>query len=159
MEEYSVWVLVDGEVDRWCLEVVGDGPWELRLRAGEGEVAAAVGDNVFEMLRQLRRGLDRVGVRLCVNGARVDVRPSGLSASHGAWMVYTLRLWRPPTVRDLVPTLGYARPARIGSVEQQDEYWQLHLRRRRSWFNLVNPVWWAYFVTASLGRPRARSRG
>lgn len=144
----------------WVMKVSGDGPWQLRLESPDGgEVAAASGDNVFEMVREIGRSLAPRGVTLCVNGARVDTRPSGLSASHGAWMVYVLRLWRPPTVRDLVPTLGYAEPSGIGSVEQQDAYWDLHLRRRRSWLNRVNPVWWAYVLTASRGWPRGFGRG
>lgn len=153
-EEIPLYVQREGQELQWKMAVEGDGPWHLRLESPHGVEATATGGNVFEALRAMLPGLSSKGVAVCCNGARVDVRPSGLSASHGAWMVYVLRLWRPPTVRDLVPTLGYCPAELTGSIENQDAYWERHLKSRRNWLNFINPVWWIYFLTASWGRPK-----
>lgn len=155
-QQIPVHVLIDGNLSEWLIKVDGDGPWSLRLESPAGEEASAQGDNVYEALRSIRGDLSPSGVTLCINGARIDARPSPLSASHGAWMVYILRLWRPPTVRDLAPVFAYSDASRIGSVDEQDEYWQHHLRRRTSRLNLVNPIWWIYFLTSSWGSPKGR---
>lgn len=155
-EEIPILVQVDAQEARWKVLVEGDGPWRLRLESPNGIESVASGDNIFQALRSMRSELSPRGIELCCNGARVNVRPSGLSASHGAWMVYVLHMWRPSTVRDLVPILDYAPPNKIGSVEDQDDYWERHLKNRKNWLNFINPVWWIYFLTASWGKPRRR---
>jgi len=154
-EELPIYVQLEGQEVEWKMVVEGDGPWNLRLESPSGVEVTADGDNVFEALRSMRAALASRGVTICCNGARVDVRPSGLSASHGAWMVYVLHMWRPPTVRDLAPTFGYCHASLIGSVEEQDAYWERHLKNRKNWLNFINPVWWMYFVTASWGKPKS----
>jgi hypothetical protein len=125
--------------------------WSLCLESPNGIESTANGGNVFEALRSIRTELASRSMVICCNGARFDVRPSGLSASHGAWMVYVLRRWRPATVRDLVPIFGYAPPDRIGTVDERDAYWERHLKNRSNWLNFINPVWWIYLLTASWG--------
>ncbi|MET9530782.1 hypothetical protein ABZY02_09440 [Streptomyces sp. NPDC006649] len=153
-DESSVTVQIEGQEIEWKMTVEGDGPWHLSLSSASGVESSATADNAFDALRSIRADLAAKDVRICCNGARIDVRPSGLSASHGAWTVYVLHRWRPPTVRDLVPTFGYYDGNRIGSVAEQDSYWERHLKSRGNWFNFINPLWWAYFLTSSCGKPR-----
>jgi hypothetical protein len=158
-DELDLHVQISGGAEaRWQISIEGDGPWHLRLKSPDGIEAAAVGSNAFEALRSIREQLAPRGIIMCCNGARVDVRPSGFSASHGAWMIYVLRMWRPPTVRDLVPIFGYAHPSKVGSVEEQDAYWERHLKNRKNLLNFINPVWWVYFLTASRGKPKGFNR-
>ncbi|MGW7657911.1 hypothetical protein ACWGJ7_39510, partial [Streptomyces tendae] len=89
-EEIPLYVQREGQELQWKMTVEGEGPWHLRLESPHGVEATATGDNVFQALRSMRPGLASRGVEVCCNGARADVRPSGLSASHGAWMVYVL---------------------------------------------------------------------
>ncbi|MER5947364.1 hypothetical protein ABT127_14955 [Streptomyces sp. NPDC001904] len=156
VDELPVRVQVDGQVVRWRLVVEGDGPWVLTLRSPAGSECSAEGDDVFDALRSMRAELAPRGVKVCCNGARVDVRPSGLAASQGSWVVYVLHRWRPVTVRDLVSTFDPCDPDQVGSVEAQDAYWETYLADRGKWFTSLNPVWWAYFLTASWGRPKFR---
>src|SRR3954467_11797360 len=153
-EELPVHVQIDNQEMEWKLTVEGDGPWRLRLESPLGVESTAKGDNVFGALRCMRSDLLSQGIKICCNGARVDVRPSGLSASHGAWMIYRLHIWRPPTVRDLVPTFGYCPASLTGSPEEQDAFWERYLKNRKNWLNFINPVWWIYFLTASCGKPK-----
>ncbi|MFE6888916.1 hypothetical protein [Streptomyces sp. NPDC057694] len=159
VDELPVRVQVGGQVVEWMLIIQGDGPWALTLRSPSGVECSAQGDDVFDALRTMRTELAPRGVKICCSGARKDVRPSGFSASHGAWMIYVLPMWRPPTVRDLVSTFGYCKPGLVSSVEEQDAYWERYLANRNRWFNFINPVWWAYFLTASWGKPKFREEG
>ncbi|WP_327393186.1 hypothetical protein OG533_31660 [Streptomyces sp. NBC_01186] len=152
-EEIPIYVRLEGREEEWKILVEGDGPWILHLESSNGVEISKAADNVFSALQEMRATLAQRDITLCCNGARVDVRPSPQSASYGAWMVYVLHMWRPPTVRDLVPTFGYCAD-RIGSVEEQDAYWERHLARRKSWVNFVNPLWWIYLFTASWGKPK-----
>ncbi|BBC33296.1 hypothetical protein SGFS_045900 [Streptomyces graminofaciens] len=153
-EEIPIRVQIDGREAIWKMLIEGDGPWHLSLQSANGVESTAFGNNVFEALRSIRTQLFPRRIIICCNGARANVRPSALSASHGAWMIYTLHMWRPSTVRDLAPTLSYAPPSKIGSVEEQDAYWERHLRNRKNWLNFINPVWWIYFLTDSWGKPK-----
>lgn len=153
-EEIKIRVEKGGRENQWKIVVEGEGPWTLRLESPNRVESTASGDNIFEALRSMRRELSSRNILLCCNGARVNVRPSGLSASHGAWMVYVLHMWRPSTVRDLVPVFGYAPPHKIGTVEEQDAYWERHLKNRMNWLNFINPLWWIYFFTSSWGKPK-----
>jgi len=155
-EEFPIRVQLNGRVVEWKMLVEGDGPWSLRLVSPSRVESAVSGENVFAALRSMRSELTPRGIAICCNGARVDVRPSGLSASHGAWMVYVLHMWRPPTMRDLVPILSYSPPGKIDSVEEQDAYWERHVKNRKNWLNFINPVWWIFFLTASWGKPKWR---
>lgn len=155
-EEIPIRVQFDDQETEWKILVEGDGPWQLRLESPHGIEASANGDNVFQALRSMRAELAPRGIALCCNGARANVRPSGLSSSHGAWMIYVLHMWRPTTVRDLVPIFNYAPPNLIASIEEQDAYWERHLKNRRNWLNFINPIWWLYFLTASWGKPKWR---
>jgi hypothetical protein len=157
-EEFPIRVQISGREVKWNMQVEGDGPWRLRLSSPNGLESAVSDANIFAALRSMRSQLSPRGITICCNGARVDVRPSGLSASHGAWMVYVLHMWRPSTVRDLVPIFNYAPPGKIGSVEEQDAYWGRHVKNRKNWLHFINPVWWIYFLTASWGKPKWRDR-
>ncbi|WP_125514155.1 hypothetical protein [Streptomyces sp. WAC 01529] len=155
-EDIPVYVQLGGEEAEWKMSVEGEGPWRLRLESPDGVESTANGDNVFEALRSIRAELAPKGVTICCNGARVDVRPSGLSKSHGGWMVYILHMRLPSTTRDLVPTFGRCPARLVGSVEEQDAYWERHLKNRRNWINYINPAWWIYFFLGFWAKPRKR---
>ena len=84
------------------LHIDGSPPWGLRLVAGEAEYSV-VGDDLFESLGNLRRLLEVEDRVLCVEGARGDVFPSGMSRqmSGGRW-AYRLVQGRRPGPEDLV---------------------------------------------------------
>ncbi|SPF02179.1 hypothetical protein [Streptomyces sp. MA5143a] len=37
-------------------------------------------------------------------------------------------------------------------MEEQDAYWERHLKNRKNPLNRINPVWWVYFLTAPRGK-------
>ncbi|MFF0728394.1 hypothetical protein [Streptomyces sp. NPDC004134] len=157
MERISLHALVDGMPVAWTATVENhEGAWCLKIESSTAVECEAVGPDLFEALRQARGHLEPKGIRLCCNGARIDTWPSRQAREQGAWVVYTHRLWLPPTVRDLVPVFGLADAEKIGTVAEQEEFHARHLaNRKRWWFNFVNPLWWIYLFTSSWGRPKS----
>jgi hypothetical protein len=77
--------------------------------------------DMFECLLQLRRRqLDRLGVRVCCNGSRINAWASGmLRAGGGGLDVYLMEIGRDVTSDDIVPTFHPAPVETIGTAEDQ----------------------------------------
>ncbi len=111
------------------------GGYKISLRCSPDERGwSAFGTGLFEALCDLRSVTDELGLKICVNGARVDAFPSGLSLDMGGGqMLYMLRrrsrierLLHLPLRRTgrLVDIFGPAPCDAIGSVEQQRHYYE-----------------------------------
>lgn len=125
-------VTSDGSVSAW--EVAWDYEGEdfaLTLsEPGGGKNWSAQGPDLFDAFCDIRRRLEREGVKICVSGARVDAYPSGMSREMGGGqMVY---LWKSGRFRSLLqalisrPKLVYIfSPAPcdlVGTVDEQKSY-------------------------------------
>src|ERR1700733_16300281 len=73
--------LPDGEIRDLQLTVSLDSPWTLEYRDADGRVHCYKERDLFEALREMRKGLESTGVQLLCAGARTDVWPSGMSRS------------------------------------------------------------------------------
>jgi hypothetical protein len=105
--------------------------WLLTLLSPGGESWVAEGPDLFKALRELRRLLDPLGIRLGVNGARRDSWASGMQCDMGEGrVVYILREGQPGRPAQ-VPTLGTTALADIGTVKEQEEQYALWLESRR----------------------------
>ncbi|NQX23207.1 hypothetical protein [Curtobacterium sp. VKM Ac-2852] len=80
---------------------------------------SATADDAFEALSLVRAALDRDGWLLGVQGARVDVWPSGMARQQGGGLrAYRHRRGRRPRLDDLVDVFAPA-DGRLGTVEAQ----------------------------------------
>jgi hypothetical protein len=132
-ESHEVPVWSGSSEQSWVLSCARRGrDWLLTLLSPEGESWVAEGPDLFKALRELRRLLDPLGIRLGVNGARRDSWASGMQCDMGEGrVVYILRrgqAGRP----EQVPTLGEAVLTEIGTVKEQDEQYTRWLDSRRS---------------------------
>jgi hypothetical protein len=81
----------------------------------------------YECLRTFRRVIEPEGFRVLCQGARPNVRPSGMSSDAGAWTSYALTLGQPALPKDLVGTFDPVEDiASVGTVEEQDEFMRRH---------------------------------
>ena len=81
----------------------------------------------YECLRAFRRVIEPDGFRVLCQGARPNVRPSGMSSQAGAWTSYVLTLGQPASTKDLVGTFDPVEDiASVGTVEEQDEFMRRH---------------------------------
>ena len=96
--------------------------WTLELSAG-GRHRHGGGTDLFAALRDLRRGLDRDGLVIGVNGARPECAVSGMLADMGEGRkVYVLTFPRTSRRPEMIRTLGPARLDEVSDVATQDEH-------------------------------------
>lgn len=116
-----------------------DRDWLLTITSPDQASWAAEGPDLFKALRELRRILDPLGIRLGVNGARRDAWASGMQCDMGEGrVVYLLaegQVGRPEQVN----TLGHAAVEHVGTVEEQDQYHARWLVSRRTINEHSNP--------------------
>jgi hypothetical protein len=97
--------------------------YRLELTAPELGVRAADASDVFECLCRLRTELDREGIRLCCNGARLNVWPSGMARDMGGGSkAYVLQIGRRATIDDLVDIFDSAPIEDVATVEEQRRF-------------------------------------
>lgn len=121
-EERDVEVAANGVARRWRLVAsVERGASRLQL-VGDDQMWEAVGPDVFEALRSLRRELDAGGLRVGVNGARPNAWSSGMQRDMGLGrMTYLCELGDSGGF-PMVGTLDPAPLAEVGTVADQDEF-------------------------------------
>jgi len=100
-----------------------DGWYRLELIAPEIGTRAAEASDVFECLCRIRGRLDHEGVRLCCNGARRDVWPSGMGRDMGGgFRAYVLEIGRRASLADLVDIFDPAPIQSIATVDEQRRF-------------------------------------
>ncbi|HEV3462288.1 MAG TPA: hypothetical protein VG413_09610 [Candidatus Dormibacteraeota bacterium] len=98
----------------------GTSSYRLELAAPEIGIRSADASDVFECMCQLRARFDREGIRLCCNGARLNVWPSGMARDMGGGLrAYVLEVGRRASIDDLVDIFDSAPIEDIATVEEQ----------------------------------------
>lgn len=131
-----VTVVVDGTEQVWSLEqrTGEDSWWTLVLAAPGGTTCTGAGQGLWTAFLELRRRTDRLGYRLCCAGARIDANVrSGKCA--GSDVVDVLSRRTLLGIRHRVSMLAYAPASKIGTVEEQEAWYE-------RW--LATP-WWTAF--------------
>jgi hypothetical protein len=126
---------VSGGTGRYDVAVsdgADDGVWELRVGrrgrdwtltlTGPERTWSADGADLFEALRDLRRQLGPLNVRIGCNGARRDAWASGMQRDMGEGRVVYLLVAGQAGRPVQVDTLGPARIHDVGTVAEQDAY-------------------------------------
>lgn len=128
-----------GVEERWVFTVTDDDEkgYALSLESPNGDSWESRASNAWDALRKLREKIEPINYRLCCNGARVDayVSPMSISMTNGGF-VYILPRWRQPRLRrDMVEIFAYAPPVKVGTISEQDEFFDRW--KRRWWMHLV----------------------
>ena len=111
--------MVGPATDRGILTIADSPPWNLTL-AVEDRRYEATGVDLFDALSILRVQLEAAGLRICVEGARADVFPSGMSRqSSGGRRAYRLVAGRTPELEDLVDIFESTECGEVVSVDDQ----------------------------------------
>lgn len=121
MPEVSVKVIsAKGDQQIWNLSYDDTPTFRVRLQAPSGDVWSAEGGDLFSCLQKVRRQLERVGVKICVSGARCNAYPSSFSreTTGGYWIYLTRRWWRAKRVFIFSP----APCRKVSTVDEQEAY-------------------------------------
>lgn len=96
-----------------------------QLELSAPEIGRHVGEapDAFECLSIVRRQLDQTGIRLCCNGARRDVWPSGMARDMGGGLkAYHLTMGKATKISDLVDIFEPAPVEAVASVAEQRDF-------------------------------------
>lgn len=103
---------------------------ELTIRPGTAPVVAT-GPDAFEALVRMRRKVEPQGLRIAVQGSRLDTYPSGMARDMGGgWRIYVMHPGKGAGLSDLVDTLDEAPADQLATVEEQEAYWEAWLGER-----------------------------
>lgn len=123
-ESLSILALSEtGSSERIVVSPSGGSPWNLVVSGLGMQRRVFEGSDLFDALMILRKHLERSGFRLLCAGARRDTYPSGMARSMGGGRkAYVFELSKPAT--ELVDIFAEARPEQVGSVDEQQLFWQ-----------------------------------
>ena len=126
VEEVSI-ELKDSTISKCSLMIAEREPWNLSITGECLEHSAIDGiviseSDLFESLLQIRKELEKSGMKLLCNGARKDVWPSPMSRSMGGGKkAYLMETGKSAT--ELVCIFDYAEPHLVGTVSEQREFY------------------------------------
>ena len=85
--------------------------------------------DLFECLCKLRIFLERQGLKILCNGARIDAYPSPMSRDmSGGLKLYRLKMGERSKRSDLLRIFDRAEPSQVGTVDEQLTYYQNWLK-------------------------------
>lgn len=124
-----------GSESDWTVETtLNEGEFQLSISdPASGKSWTSAGHDLFNCFVDIRRQVEPAGVRFCVNGARINAYPSGMSRDMGGGqMLYILPRFN--IFRKIIWIIGFRRrklvyifsPAPchlVGSVDEQRAYY------------------------------------
>ena len=122
-ENHLILVQSDAGEQQWTLTTARrHRDWLLTITTPDHMNWSAEGPDLFKALRELRRALDPLGIRLGVNGARRDAWASGMQCDMGEGRVVYLLAEGRADRPEQVSTLGQTAVEHVGTLEEQDQH-------------------------------------
>ena len=98
---------------------------EINLKIGiENMVYFSKSDNIFDSLVELRKKLELNNIYLLCNASVINVYPSLMQKEFGGTKAYKLQMGKQATLSDVVDIFDYDSELKIGSVKEQEEFFE-----------------------------------
>ena len=81
-------------------------------------------DNIFDSVVELRKKLELNNIYLLCNASAINVYPSGMQKEFGGTKAYKLQMGKQATLNDVVDIFDYDNGLKIGSVKEQEEFYE-----------------------------------
>ncbi|BBM59669.1 hypothetical protein JMUB5056_1254 [Leptotrichia hongkongensis] len=81
-------------------------------------------DNIFDSVVELRKKLELNNIYLLCNASAINVYPSGMQKEFGGTKAYKLQMGKQTTLTDVVDIFDYDSELKIGSVKEQEEFYE-----------------------------------
>ena len=81
-------------------------------------------DNIFDSVVELRKKLELKNIYLLCNASVINVYPSGMQKEFGGTKAYKLQMGKQATISDVVDIFDYDSELKIGSVKEQEEFFE-----------------------------------
>ena len=124
IEIQNIRILNNGKVEKSKLFLL-EFKDEINLKIEiENMVYFSKSDNIFDSVVELRKKLELNNIYLLCNASVINVYPSGMQKEFGGTKAYKLQMVKQATLSDVVDIFDYDSELKIGSVKEQEEFFE-----------------------------------
>ena len=124
IEIQNIEILNNGKVEKsklFLLEIEDEINLKIEI---ENMVYFSKSDNIFDSVVELRKKLELKNIYLLCNASVINVYPSGMQKEFGGTKAYKLQMGKQATLNDVVDIFDYDSEFKIGSVKEQEEFFE-----------------------------------
>ena len=124
MEIFEINIINNGKIEKnkLFLSEIED---EINLKIEiERTIYFSKSDNIFDSVLELRKKLELKNIYLLCNASVINVYPSGMQKEFGGTKAYKLQMVKQATLSDVVDIFDYDSELKIGSVKEQEEFFE-----------------------------------
>ena len=124
MEIFDIEIINNGKIEKnkLFLSEIED---EINLKIEiERTIYFSKSDNIFDSVVELRKKLELKNIYLLCNASVVNIYPSPMQKDFGGTKAYKLQMGKQATLSDVVDIFDYDNGLKIGSVKEQEEFYE-----------------------------------
>ena len=124
MEIFDIEIINNGKIEKnkLFLSEIED---EINLKIEiERAIYFSKSDNIFDSVVELRKKLELNNIYLLCNVSVINVYPSVMQKEFGGTKAYKLQMGKQVTLTDVVDIFDYDNELKIGSVKEQEEFYE-----------------------------------
>ena len=124
IEIQNIEILNNGKVEKnklFLLEIEDEINLKIEI---ENIVYFSKSDNIFDSVVELRKKLELKNIYLLCNASVINVYPSGMQKEFGGTKAYKLQMGKQATLNEVVDIFDYDSELKIGSVKEQEEFYE-----------------------------------
>ena len=124
IEIQNIGILNNGKIEKsklFLLEIEDEINLKIEI---ENMVYFSKSDNIFDFVVELRKKLELKNIYLLCNASVINVYPSGMQKEFGGTKAYKLQMGKQATLNDIVDIFDYDNELKIGSVKEQEEFYE-----------------------------------
>ena len=124
IEIQNIEILNNGKVEKsklFLLEIEDEINLKIEIK---NVIYFSKGDNIFDSIVELRKKLESKDIYLLCNASVINVYPSGMQKEFGGTKAYKLQMGKQATLSDVVDIFDYDSELKIGSVKEQEEFFE-----------------------------------
>lgn len=124
IEIQNIEILNNGKIEKsklFLLEIEDEINLKIEI---ENMVYFSKSDNIFDSVVELRKKLELKNIYLLCNASVINVYPSGMQKEFGGTKAYKLQMGKQATISDVVDIFDYDSELKIGSVKEQEEFFE-----------------------------------
>ena len=124
IEIQNIGILNNGKIEKsklFLLEIEDEINLKIEI---ENMVYFSKSDNIFDSVVELRKKLELKNIYLLCNASVINVYPSGMQKEFGGTKAYKLQMGKQATLSDVVDIFDYDSELKIGSVKEQEEFFE-----------------------------------
>ena len=124
IEIQNIEILNNGKIEKGKLFLL-EFEDEINLKIEiENMVYFSKSDNIFDSVVELRKKLELNNIYLLCNASVINVYPSLMQKEFGGTKAYKLQMGKQATLSDVVDIFDYDSELKIGSVKEQEEFFE-----------------------------------